>query len=71
MTDYDNEQIAYYIDKFIHSERDRNILKRRLLNTDITFDKLAEEFGYSTRHIKRIYYKAVHELFRMIEEHQQ
>ena len=70
MQDYDNEQIVYYIDRYIHSERDRRILKRRLLDTSITFDKLAEEFGYSTRHIKRIYYKAVHELFRMINEYQ-
>ena len=70
MNDYDNVTISEQIDKYIHSERDRQILKRKLTNTDITFDMLAQEFGYSTRHIKRIYYKAVHELFKRIEEHQ-
>lgn len=67
---YDNKEIVEYIDRYIHSERDRAMLKRKLLNTDITFPMLAEEFGYSVRHTKRVYYKAVHTLFKEIEEHQ-
>lgn len=41
------------IDEWIFSERDRRILKRRLLD-GITFERLAEEFEMSPRQIKRI-----------------
>jgi hypothetical protein len=41
------------IDEWIFSERDRLIIKRRLLD-GICFEPLAEEFQMSDRHIKRI-----------------
>jgi len=41
------------IDEWIFSERDRRILKRRLLD-GITFERLAEEFQMSPCQIKRI-----------------
>ena len=69
MIDYDNKQMSDYIDQYIHSERDRKVLKLRLLD-NVKFDSIAEQMNYSPRHIKRIYYKAVHELFRMINEYQ-
>ena len=58
-------QISHLIDEWIFSERDRAILKRRLLD-GITFDRLAEEFELSPRHVKTIVYKAQSELFAHI-----
>jgi DNA-directed RNA polymerase specialized sigma24 family protein len=53
------------IDEWIFSERDRKILKRRLLD-GVTFERLAEEFDLSTRHVKSIIYKQEQQLFAHI-----
>lgn len=50
------------IDEWIFNERDRAILKRRLLDGR-TFEQLAEEFDLSTQNIQRIVYKAQNKLF--------
>ena len=57
--------IENLIDEWIFSERDRAILKRRLLD-GICFEPLAEEFGLSVRHVKSIVYRAEARLFRHI-----
>lgn len=62
---YTNSQISALIDEYIHSARDRAILKRRLIN-GICFEPLAEEFDLSTRHVKTIVYKAQEALFKHI-----
>lgn len=62
MQEYTNSRILELIDEHIHSERDRKILKRRLVD-GITFEPLAEEFGMSVRQIKKIVYKAQEKLF--------
>ncbi|MDE6031637.1 MAG: hypothetical protein K2G32_08460 [Oscillospiraceae bacterium] len=51
-------EISALIDEWILSERDRNILKRRLLD-DICYEPLAEEFDLSVRQTQRIVYKAL------------
>ena len=66
MKAYTNSQIEFLIDEHIHSERDRAILKRRLID-GICFEPLAEEFDMSDRQIKRIVYKLQERLFRQIE----
>jgi DNA-directed RNA polymerase specialized sigma24 family protein len=63
MIEYSNSQIADLIDEWIHSERDRAIMKRRLID-GLTFEKLAEEFDMSVRQIKRIVYKCSESLFK-------
>lgn len=60
--EYTNSQISYLIDEYIHSERNRNILKRRLID-GLTYEKLAEEFDLSVRNIKKIVYKCEATLF--------
>lgn len=55
--EYTNSQIRALIDEHIHSERDREILKRRLVD-GICFEALAEEFDLSVRQVKTIVYKA-------------
>ena len=62
---YTNSQIRSLIDEYIHSERDRAILKRRLID-GICFEPLAEEFDMSVRQMKTIVYKAQDRLFKHI-----
>lgn len=54
--EYKNSDIEKIIDEYIHSERDRAILKRRYID-GIIYERLAEEFDLSTRQIKNIIYK--------------
>lgn len=60
---YLNSRIRELIEEYVHSERDRAILKRRLID-GIKFEKLAEEFDMSDKQIKRIVYKLQEELFQ-------
>lgn len=60
-----NSDIAHAIDEWIHSERDRKILKRRLID-GICYEPLADEFDMSVRQIKDIVYKAEAKLFKHI-----
>ena len=60
--DYTNSDVAKAIDEHIHSERDRAILKRRLID-GICFEPLAEEFDMSVRQIKNIVYKGQERVF--------
>lgn len=60
--DMSRTDIEFLIDEWIHKERDRKILKRRLLD-GICFEPLAEEFELSVRQVKNIVYKAEERLF--------
>ena len=51
------------IDEWVFSERDRKILKRRLID-GICFEPLAEEFDLSVRYTKTIVYKNMDRIFR-------
>lgn len=65
MKPYTNSQISSAIDDLIHSERDRAILKRRLID-GIPYEPLAEEFGISVRQCKTIVYRSQDKLFKYI-----
>ena len=65
MTEYNNAEVAALIDNYIHKERDRAILKRRLCD-GVCFEPLAEEFKLSVRQTKRIVYKGMDLLSRKI-----
>lgn len=60
-----NAQIAAAIDLYVRGERDRAMLKRRLID-GICYEPLAEEFQISVEQAKRIIYKAQDRLFRFI-----
>lgn len=60
-----NSQIEHLIDEWIHSERDRKILKRRLID-GICYEPLAEEMGMSVIQMKRIVSKVEAKLFKHI-----
>ena len=51
--DKSNSEIINLINEYIHSERDREIMKRRLVD-GICYEPLAEEFDLSTVQTKRI-----------------
>lgn len=59
---YENSEICRLIDERIHSERNRQILKKRLCD-GVRFEPLAEMFDLSVRQVKNIVYKAEKELF--------
>lgn len=61
--EYTNSRIREIISEWIHSERDRRLLERRLID-GMTFERLAEEFDMSVRQTKNIVYKAQEQLFR-------
>ncbi len=63
--DISRSELSALIDEWIFKERDRAILKRRLLD-GICYEPLAEEFGLSVRQVKRIVYKAEEQIFKHI-----
>lgn len=59
-------EIENLIDEWVigrNADRDRKILKRRLLD-GICYEPLAEEFGLSVRQTKNIVYKTEKKLFK-------
>ena len=63
MDDIGVNELTALIDEWIKSERNRRIVKRRLLD-GIRYEPLAEEFDMSVRQIKNIVYKSEEILFR-------
>ena len=63
--DLSNFEIDYLIDQWIRNERDRAILKDRLIN-GMTFERLAEKHGMSVRQIQNIVYKSMDRLVSKI-----
>ena len=60
-------EMEHFIDEWIFNERDRRILKRRLLD-GICYEPLAEEFDLSVRQVKTIVYKQQKIVYQKIEE---
>lgn len=50
---YLNSEISTLIDELIHSERDRDILKKSMIH-HVTYEKIAEEKGLSPRWVGTI-----------------
>ena len=65
--EYTNSQIRDLISEYIHSERDRRILYRRLVD-GVCYEPLAEEFQLSVSQVKRIIQKESGILFRKIKK---
>lgn len=62
-SDLSVSEVEHLIDEWIFNERDRAILKRRLID-GITFEALAREFDLSVVQVKRIVKKRQPELFK-------
>jgi len=68
MRDLSKTQICCLIDEWVigrNAERDRKILKRRLVD-GLTYEQLAEEFDMSVRQIANIIYKRQNIIFRHV-----
>lgn len=65
MKDFDisRSAVEHLIDEWIFKERDRQILKRRLLD-GICYDQIAEEFSLSVRQVKNIVYRCEDKIFK-------
>jgi hypothetical protein len=65
--EYRNSDIADTINEYVHSERDRKILKGRLIDGR-SFSELSAEFFLSDRQIKKIVYRYQRKIFDMIDQ---
>lgn len=63
MMEYTNSEISQLIDEMIHNQRDRAILKRRLID-GICYEPLSEEFGLSPKQVRNIVHKCEDKLFK-------
>ena len=63
--EYTNSQIRSLIDEHIHSERDRSMLYRRLID-GITIEKLSEEYELTPRQTWNIIHKNEQILFKYL-----
>ena len=59
----DNSVVAALIDEKIHHERNRRLLKRRLID-GICFEPLAEEFDLSVRQTKNIVSRGTKQIYK-------
>lgn len=63
MTEYTNSQIDFYISEYIHSKRDRDILRLRYID-GLTYEQISERVDMSVRQVKNIIYKNQDKLFK-------
>lgn len=61
-----NSELSGLIDNWIHSERGRKIMKRKLID-DICFEPLSEEIGMSERQVREIFKKNMAIIARQIQ----
>lgn len=67
MNDIPNSIISKAIDEWIHHERNRKILKRRLVD-GVLFEVIAEEFDISVQQTKNIVRKGKEIVFKHTED---
>ena len=62
MKEYTNSEISAIIDEYIHVQKHRDLMKRRLID-GICFEPLSEEFSMSVRQTKNIVYRCEEIIF--------
>ncbi len=60
-----NSELRTIIDEWIHSSREREMLKDRLID-GMTYEKMAEKYDVSVRWVKHLMYKNMHKLIAHI-----
>lgn len=60
-------EVERYIDEWIHSESDRQLLKSKLHNEDLTFEQLAEIHCTSVQNVKKKFYRAEARLYSKLQ----
>ena len=61
-----NSELASFIDEWVRKERDREMLKDRLIN-GMLYEPLAEKYNLSVRATQNIIYKASEQLFKHVK----
>lgn len=64
--DLSNSELASLIDEWVRKERDREMLKDRLIN-GMLYEPLAEKYNLSVRYTQQVIYKASEQLFKHIK----
>ncbi|MBP5726145.1 MAG: hypothetical protein J6Y48_03620 [Clostridia bacterium] len=65
--EYSNSRVREIIAEYIHNQRDRDLVSRRLID-GIVMERLAEEFELSVSQVKRIIWKNSEIVFRHLEK---
>ena len=65
--EYSNSRIREIIQEYIHDEKHRKLMARRLID-NVTIDRLAEELDLSVSQVKRIIWKDSEIIFRHLEK---
>ena len=65
--EYSNSRIREIIGEYIHDEKHRRLMVRRLID-NVTIDRLAEEFDLSVSQVKRIIWKDSEIIFRHLKK---
>lgn len=63
MIEYTNDDMAHVIDQYVHSERDRNLLKLRYID-GVHIEPLSEKVGLTPRQVANILRKYEAVLFK-------
>ena len=61
-----NSELASFIDEWVRKERDREMLKDRLIN-GMLYEPLAEKYNLSVRYTQQVIYKASEQLFKHVK----
>lgn len=61
-----NSELANLIDEWVRGERNREMLKDRLIN-GMLYEPLAEKYNLSVRATQNIIYKASEQLFKHVK----
>ena len=67
MVEYTNSLMKSLIEEHLHSERDRELLSRRLID-GATFERLSEEFQLSVRQTRTIVHRCEEILFKKLPQ---
>ena len=65
--EYSNSRIREIIGEYIHDEKHRKMMARRMID-NVTIERLAEEFDLSVSQTKRIIWKNTDIIFRHLEK---
>ena len=64
--DLSNSELAMLIDEWVRGERNREMLKDRLIN-GMLYEPLAEKYNLSVRATQNIIYRASEQLFKHVK----
>ena len=65
--EYSNSRVREIIGEYIHDEKHRRLMERRLID-NVTIERLAEEFDLRVSQTKRIIWKHSETVFRHLEK---